>query len=127
MNPFICYAIKANPNIAILKILSKLGAGAEVVSEGELKRSIKANINPKKIIFSGVGKTYKELQFAIKKNILQINVESLEEINLIEPKLKKDVLKVFDLKYSINSKTSYGGTSFENIKKMIKSYKKKHD
>ena len=85
----ICYAVKANPNIAILKILSKLGAGAEVVSKGELKRSLKANIPAKKIVFSGVGKSLKEIEFAIKKNILQINVESEEELKLIENIAKK--------------------------------------
>ena len=70
--------------------------------------------------------TVKIVNYAEKKH-KKLSELRIEEINLIEPKLKKDVLKVFDLKYSINSKTSYGGTSFENIKKMIKSYKKKHD
>ena len=88
----ICYAVKANPNIAILKILSKLGAGAEVVSEGELIRSLKASIPSKKIVFSGVGKSSKEIEFAIKKNILQINIESEEELKLIE-KIAKNLRK----------------------------------
>jgi len=70
--------------------------------------------------------TVKIVNYAEKKH-KKLSELRIEEINLIEPKLKKDVLKVFDLKYSINSKTSYGGTSFENIKKMIKSYKKKYD
>ncbi|MFL2902205.1 MAG: argininosuccinate lyase [Candidatus Pelagibacter sp.] len=61
------------------------------------------------------------------KNHKKLSELRIDEINLIEPKLKKDVLNIFDLKHSINSKTSYGGTSFENIKKMIKSYKKKYD
>ena len=89
LDTIICYAVKANPNIAILKILSKLGAGAEVVSEGELRRSLKANIPAKKIVFSGVGKSLKEIEFAIKKNILQINIESEEELKLIENIAKK--------------------------------------
>ena len=76
----ICYAVKANPNVAILKMLAKLGAGAEVVSEGELKRALIAGIHPKKIVFSGVGKKAEEIIFAIKKNILQINIESEEEL-----------------------------------------------
>ncbi len=70
--------------------------------------------------------TAKIINYAEKKQ-KKLSDLKIEEINLIEPKLKKDVLKVFDLKHSINSKTSYGGTSFENIKKMIKSYKKKYD
>ena len=67
--------------------------------------------------------TAKIVNFA-EKNKKKLNELKIEDLNKIEPKLKKDVLKVFDLKYSINSKTSYGGTSFENIKKMIRSYKK---
>ena len=70
--------------------------------------------------------TVKIVNYAEKKH-KKLSELRIEEINLIEPKLKKDVLKVFDLKYSINSKTSYGGTSFENIKKMIKNYKNKYD
>ena len=67
--------------------------------------------------------TAKIINFAEKnkKKLIDLNIE---EINRIEPKLNKDVFKIFDLKNSINSKTSYGGTSFENIKKMIRSYKK---
>ena len=60
-----------------------------MVSKGELKRSLKANIPAKKIVFSGVGKSLKEIEFAIKKNILQINVESEEELKLIENIAKK--------------------------------------
>ena len=68
--------------------------------------------------------TAKIINFA-EKNKKKLNELKIEDIQKIEPKLNKDVLKVFDLKYSINSKASYGGTSFENIKKMIRSYKKK--
>jgi len=68
--------------------------------------------------------TAKIINFA-EKNKKKLNELKIEDIRKIEPKLNKDVLKVFDLKYSINSKASYGGTSFENIKKMIRSYKKK--
>ena len=67
IDALICYAVKANPNIAILKILSKQGAGTEVVSEGELIRSLKAKINPKKIVFSGVGKSLNAIKLAVKK------------------------------------------------------------
>ena len=76
----ICYAVKANPNIAILKILSNLGAGAEVVSAGELRRALKAGVKAKKIVFSGVGKRYSEIKFAIEKNILQINICKIFDI-----------------------------------------------
>ena len=60
----------------------------------------------------------------LKKKNKRLDQLNIEEIKKIEPKLNDDVFKVFDLKYSINSKTSFGGTSFENIKKMIRSYKK---
>ena len=108
LNTIICYAVKANPNIAILKILSKLGAGAEVVSEGELRRSLKANIPAKKIVFSGVGKSLKEIEFAVKKNILQINLESEEELELIEniaKKMKKKIQVGIRVNPDINAKT----------------------
>ncbi len=65
--PLICFAVKANNNIKILNEISKLGLGADVVSKGELLVALKSKINPKKIVFSGVGKTYEEIDFAIKK------------------------------------------------------------
>ncbi len=104
----ICYAVKANPNIAILKILSNLGAGAEVVSAGELRRALKAGINVKKIVFSGVGKSYSEIKFAIEKNILQINIESIEELELITKiarKLRKKVQIGIRINPNIDAKT----------------------
>ena len=67
INVEIFYAIKANSNQAIISILKNLGAGADVVSIGELKRALRAGINPKKIIFEGVGKSRKDIEFAIKK------------------------------------------------------------
>jgi len=104
----ICYAVKANPNIAILKILSNLGAGAEVVSAGELRRALKAGINVKKIVFSGVGKSSSEIKFAIEKNILQINIESIEELELITKiarKLRKKVQIGIRINPNIDAKT----------------------
>lgn len=77
----ICYAVKANPNISIIKVLASQGAGADVVSEGEMRRAMKANIS--RIIFSGVGKTEREIEFALKNNIYQINVESVSELKLV--------------------------------------------
>lgn len=79
--PFtICYACKAGSNIAILRILQKLGAGADIVSGGELARAEKAEIAPQKIVFSGVGKMDTEIEQALKKNILQLNAESMPEL-----------------------------------------------
>ena len=89
IDPLICYAVKANFNHNIIKTLSKLGAGADVVSKGELKQSINNGVRANKIVFSGVGKTIDELEFAIIKNIKQINVESEEELNDIEEICKK--------------------------------------
>ena len=76
ISPLICFAVKSNNNIFVLRELKKLGAGADVVSAGELLRALKAGINPKKIVFSGVGKTEDELRIAIQKKILLINIES---------------------------------------------------
>tara|TARA_Y100000991_G_C21950307_1_gene339457 strand:- start:147 stop:1370 length:1224 start_codon:yes stop_codon:yes gene_type:complete len=92
--PLICYAVKANFNQNIIKILADLGAGADVVSVGELKQCMKNGISKKKIVFSGVGKTIQELTYAIKKQIKQINVESeeeLEDVILICKNLKKKI------------------------------------
>ena len=65
--PLICFSVKANSNIQILKVLSKIGSGADVVSGGELLKAIKSGIKPNKIVFSGVGKTEDEIRLAIKK------------------------------------------------------------
>lgn len=81
--PLICYAVKANSNQAVLKILAQLGAGADVVSEGELQRALKAGIAPEKIVFSGTGKEAKEITAALSAKILQINIESESEFHLI--------------------------------------------
>ncbi len=82
-NTHIHYAVKANSNIAILNILAKLGAGADVVSVGEIQRCERAGIAPEKIIFSGVGKTAMELEYALKIGVGQINAESFSECQLI--------------------------------------------
>ena len=72
-SPLICFAVKSNPNLTILKNLQKLNSGADVVSIGELQLALKAGIQPNKIVFSGIGKTKEELDFAISKKILLIN------------------------------------------------------
>ena len=88
INPLICFSVKSNSNPKILRILKSLGAGADVVSGGELLKVLNAGISPKKIVFSGVGKSAAELEMAIKRKILLINAESYSEIALIN-KLSK--------------------------------------
>ena len=89
LNPLICFSVKANNNIKILNEMSKLGIGADVVSKGELMAALKSKIKPQKIVFSGVGKTYEEIKFAVKKKILLINAESQSEIETISKIAKK--------------------------------------
>ena len=79
----VCYAMKANSNQSVLRTLAKLGAGADVVSGGELKRALAAGIPPEKILFSGIGKTEAELRAALHADILCINVESEPELELL--------------------------------------------
>ena len=79
----VCYAMKANSNQAVIATLAKLGAGADVVSEGELLRARAAGIPPDKIMFSGVGKTARELALAVDEGILCVNVESEGELELL--------------------------------------------
>src|SRR5665811_1490353 len=79
----VCYAMKANSNQSVLRTLAKLGAGADVVSGGELKRALAAGIPPQKILFSGIGKTEAELRAALAEDILCINVESEPELELL--------------------------------------------
>src|SRR6476661_2219606 len=74
VDALVCYAMKANSNQAVVRTLARLGAGADVVSEGELKRARAASIPPDKIMFSGVGKTVRELALAVNEGILCINV-----------------------------------------------------
>src|SRR5436305_6140537 len=79
----VCYSLKANSNQSVLKTLAKLGAGADVVSGGELKRARAAGIAADKILFSGVGKTEAELRAALAEDVLCINVESEPELELL--------------------------------------------
>src|SRR3954453_5562423 len=79
----VCYAVKANSNQAVLKTLADLGAGADVVSEGELKRARAAGISADKIMFSGIGKTARELALAVDEGVLCVNVESEPELDLL--------------------------------------------
>ena len=107
-NPLICFAAKSNSNSNILRILGRLGAGADVVSGGELLKALKAGIKPNKIVFSGVGKTEEELKIAINNRILLINCESESEaklINNLAKKLKKKVSIGFRLNPNVDAKT----------------------
>ena len=99
--PLICFSVKSNSNVKLLNEIKKLGCGADVVSIGELMKTLKAGISPKKIVFSGVGKTSKELNYAIKKKILLINVESKSEIEEIE-KISKYKKKNVDIGIRLN-------------------------
>jgi diaminopimelate decarboxylase len=104
INPLICYAVKANSNLGILKEIKKNNLGADVVSGGELIKVLKAGINSRKIVFSGVGKTSEEIEFAIKKNILLINAESTSEILEIQ-KIAKKKKKIVDVGIRLNPNT----------------------
>ncbi len=84
LTPLICYAVKANPNLSILSLLNSMGAGADCVSSGEIFRALKSGIPANRIVFSGVGKTHEELKFALDNDILQFNVESIPELELLE-------------------------------------------
>ncbi|MGL4973703.1 MAG: diaminopimelate decarboxylase [Bosea sp. (in: a-proteobacteria)] len=77
------YAMKANGNLAVLKLLGSLGAGIDTVSEGEVRKALAAGIPPERIVFSGVGKTEAELGFAVEKGIYQVNIETEGELDLL--------------------------------------------
>jgi diaminopimelate decarboxylase len=79
----VAYAVKANANLSVLRTLARLGAGADTVSEGEIRRALAAGVSPGKIVFSGVGKTRRELAFAIEVGVAEINVESEPELDLL--------------------------------------------
>ena len=92
-NHLICFAVKANSNIAILNLFANLGAGFDIVSGGELERVLYAGGDPQKIVFSGVGKTASEIEAALKANILCFNVESRSELLRIEAVASKINIK----------------------------------
>jgi len=95
-SPLICFAVKSNTNVNLIKEVKKFGLGADVVSMGELMMALKAGINPKKIVFSGVGKKSNEISYAIDKKILLINAESKSEIKEIDriAKLKRKKIQI---------------------------------
>ena len=107
-NHIVCFAIKSCSNLAILNLLARLGAGADIVSGGELYRTLKAGMAPEKIVFSGVGKTEKEIRDAIKADILMFNVESRPELEVIRAqarKLKKKARIALRVNPDVDAKT----------------------
>lgn len=107
-NVLIAYAVKANSNISILRLVAKKGAGADVVSYGELARAIKAGIPGNKIVFSGVGKTDLEISKAIDHKILQFNIESPQELLTIE-KIAREKKSKANISIRINPDIEAGG------------------
>lgn len=108
VNPLICFAVKSNSNIAVLKTLAAQGLGADVVSEGELRRALKAGIPPKKVVFSGVGKTQEEMKLALISDIHQFNVESDRELfalNEVTGKLGKKAPIALRVNPDVDAKT----------------------
>ena len=88
-SPLICYAMKANSNRAIVRLLAKRGAGADIVSGGELLRALAAGVPAERIVFSGVGKTAEELALGLKKGVLTFNVESMGELLALESEARR--------------------------------------
>jgi diaminopimelate decarboxylase len=103
----VCYAMKANSNQSVLRTLAKLGAGADVVSGGELQRALAAGIPPRKILFSGVGKTEAELRAALAADILCINVESEPELELLS-RLAKETGRLARVSVRVNPDVDAG-------------------
>ena len=104
----ICYAVKANSNLSILRLFAKLGAGFDIVSQGELYRVLQAGGDPAKVVFSGVGKTEQEMRFALEKNVGCFNLESegeLYKINKIAGELGKKAPISFRVNPDIDAKT----------------------
>jgi diaminopimelate decarboxylase len=100
-SPLICFSVKSNTNINLIREIKKFGLGVDVVSMGELMLALKVGINPKKIVFSGVGKTSAEINYAIDKKILLINAESKSEIIEIE-KIARSKQKIVNIGIRLN-------------------------
>jgi len=83
VNHLVCFSVKANSNLAVLKLMADMGTGADIVSGGELFRALKAGIPPERIVFSGVGKNEDEIRFALESGILMFNVESSDELHAL--------------------------------------------
>lgn len=116
----ICYAVKANSNIAVLNLLARLGSGFDIVSEGELRRVLKAGGDPAKVVFSGVAKSISELEFAIKNRVRTINIESvaeLERVQEVAKSLKTTASIAFRVNPNVDPETHpYISTGLEKAK-----------
>ena len=106
--PLVAYAVKANSNLSVLRTLAALGAGADTVSEGEIRRALAAGVPPERIVFSGVGKTEAELAFALATGVSQIKVESEPELALIS-RLAADLGKRPPIALRVNPDVGAGG------------------
>ena len=108
----IFYSVKANSNQAVLRVIKNCGSGADVVSSGELERALEAGFEPNKIIFEGVGKSEEDIRYAINKKIRLINIESFNEIKLIN-EIGKELNKTVDIGIRINP--NIDGNTLEKI------------
>jgi diaminopimelate decarboxylase len=132
LNSIVCYSVKANSNIALLSFLFKMGWGADIVSGGELFRAMKAGVDTNRVVYSGVGKTEGEIEFALKSDILMFNVESLPEvflINKVAGKLGRKARISFRINPNVDPKTHpYISTGLKknkfgiNIKHAVSAY-----
>jgi diaminopimelate decarboxylase len=107
-DPLIAFALKANPNVAVVRTLARLGAGADVVSEGEVRRALAAGVPPERIVFSGVGKTEQEVAFAIDAGVAEINVESEPELELVN-RVAQRLGKRTEIAIRVNPDVGAGG------------------
>lgn len=107
-SPFIAYAVKANSNLSVLKTLGRLGAGADTVSEGEIRRALAAGIPSSRIIFSGVGKTDAELRYALEVGVAQINIEARSEFRRLST-IARDIGVVPQVCFRVNPDVGAGG------------------
>ncbi|HEY5297193.1 MAG TPA: diaminopimelate decarboxylase [Verrucomicrobiae bacterium] len=108
LDHLVCFAMKANSNLAVLRVIANLGGGFDIVSGGELQRVIAAGGDPKKCVFAGVGKTEAEIEFALRQNVYSFNVESepeLQRINKVAARLKKIAPVAARLNPNIAAKT----------------------
>ena len=107
-DPLIAFAVKANSNLAVLRTLAKLGAGADTVSEGEIRRALAAGVPPERIVFSGVGKTRAEIAFALETGVSEINVESEPEMLAIA-QVAQGLGKRATIAFRVNPDVAAGG------------------
>src|SRR5436190_12688170 len=108
LDHMICYAMKANSNLAVMRTFANLGSGFDTVSEGELRRVIAAGGDAKKCVFAGVGKTEQEIEFALRKGIYSFNVESepeLQRINRVAARMKKIAPIALRVNPNVDAKT----------------------